>query len=683
LNEKRIKARFPWSPQEQTMILGDALVYLALMLTAGTIPGHVLALRARKQKDVEVYSRRLATALMAAGLLVTVAVWALLTYYFVTSDMGFEYVFAHSSKDLASAYKVSALWAGGEGSFLLWVLGMQLGLLAARLLFMRTKAAGSKEGRRLVDLTGVIGALMVLMFLGILAVMDPFRPTSATELAQNPGGSGLNVLLQHPLMAIHPMLALIGYGLAIVTFVSSVAFLLTGNRHWAAYSLPFSRTFFIIFSAALAIGGLWAYETLGWGGYWGWDPVETSSLLPWLMGAVVLHGQVQYVKRKDSLLLAAGTSFFLLPIILFATFAARSGLWTSLHAYAATSGDFWKVVHSSGFLMGIFSLTVVLCILGPLMVARAYMLYYEDRPKQKRVMSARLLFRRSNAMLFGSVLTLMGILVTIFILILRLGGALDPAEFELKLGPLALIVVSGMTLYQLGVRGASTAFPFAILGIGLIAGLVAMLLYPDQPLGAFSIPFLTVAVVGAAQYLIRAPKARTRRERLHDTGATMIHLGIVLLLLGYSGSTFFADGETVNMSQNVAVKFEGYELVLVGMNSTADHVSVVIEVRKDGAVQGVARPGITVIGKELRSDISIVRLVDKDLYFVIDDINKVLPTGEGARAQVNIKALPGINALWCGAVLVVVGATLRFAWTPQETQPPPKPPLPRLSHEEE
>jgi len=664
------------------MIPGDALIYLALMLTIGALPGHVLAIRAGKKAKPSLLrsTRMLASGMMVGALLATVGIWALLTYYFITSDMSYAYVHAHSSRDLAGAYKVSALWAGGEGSFLLWVLGMQLGLLAARLLFMRTKAAGTKEGRRLLDLTGILGALMVLMFLGILAVMDPFRATSATALAQAPDGNGLNVLLQHPLMAVHPMLALFGYGLAIVTFVSSVAFLLTGNRLWAAYSLPFSRGFFIIFSLALAIGGLWAYETLGWGGYWGWDPVETSSLLPWLMGAVVLHGQVQYVKRRDSLLLGAGASYFLLPIILFATFAARSGLWTSLHAYAATSGDFWKVVHSSGFLMGIFSLTVILCILGPLMVARAYMLYYEEGPKEGKVKPARKLFRRSLAMLFGSVLTLMGILLTIFILILRLGGSLDPAEFELKLGPLALFMVSGLTLYQLGTKGASTAFPFAVLGIGLIAGLAAMLLYPDQPLGAFSIPFLTVAVVGAAQYLVRAPKARTRRERLHDTGATMIHLGIVLLLLGYSGSTFFADGETVNMSENVPIRFEGYDLVLVGLNSTADHVSVVIEVRKDGAVQGVARPGITVVHGAIRSDISIVRFVDKDLYFVMDDMSKVLPTGEGARAQVKVKSLPGINALWCGAVLVVAGAVVRFAWNPPEVIPPGRPGHP---HEEE
>jgi cytochrome c-type biogenesis protein CcmF len=652
------------------MALGDILIYLALLLSAGAIPGHILALRAGKKKEAAAGGRRIATILMAGALLTTVAAWALLTYYFVTSDMSYALVHSLTSKDLAEPYKISAVWAGGEGSFLLWVIGMQIGLVAARLLFSRTEAGRTKEGRRLQDLNGIIGGLMVVMFLGILYAMDPFRPTDLTKLALNPDGMGLNILLQHPLMAVHPMMALIGYGLSIVTFVSSVAFLLTGNRHWAVYSLPFSRAFFLIFSAALAIGGLWAYETLGWGGYWGWDPVETSSLLPWLMGAVVCHCQVQYVKRRDSLLLGAAAAFFLLPVILFATFAARSGLWTSVHAYAATKGDFWTVVHSSGFLTGIFSLTVILCILGPLMLARAWMFYYEEGPKEKKVPLARILSRRSNAMLFGSVLILMGLLVTVFIMLMRLGSGLDPQEFEVKLGPLALIMVSGLTLFYLGVKSPSAAFPLAVLGIGIITGLVAMALYPDEPLGAFSIPFLTVAIVAAVQYLIRVPKARSQRQRLHDTGAAMIHLGLILLLLGYSGSTFFAHEETLNLSQDVPIRFEGYDLVLVDMNQTADHVSLVIEVKVNGAVQGVARPDVSQVQGQLRSEVSIVRFLDKDLYIIITDINKVLPTGEGARAQVTVKALPGINALWCGAAMVITGTALRFVWTAPEDIPP-------------
>ena len=198
----------------------------------------------------------------------------------------------------------------------------------------------------------------------------------------------------------------------------------------------------------------------------------------------------------------------MLPVILFATFTARSGLWVSVHSYAAVAGTFWAVLNSSDFLRGIFSLTVILCVLGPLLLARAYLHYYEEGPKKKRLPTLRLLADRTNAMLFGSILALMGLLVMIFIVILRLGGSLNPAEFELKLGPLALIMVCGLMLYYLGVRRASALFPFGVIGLGVLLGLIACALYPDEPLGAFSIPFLTVAVVAALQFLWRSPRAR-------------------------------------------------------------------------------------------------------------------------------------------------------------------------------
>jgi len=199
---------------------------------------------------------------------------------------------------------------------------------------------------------------------------------------------------------------------------------------------------------------------------------------------------------------------------------------------------------------------------------------------------------------------------------------------------------------------------------------VALALYPEAPLGAFSAPFLTVAIVAALQYLWRAPKARTRRQRLHDAGATMIHLGIVLMLLGYSGSTFFAQERTVNMSEGVPVHFEGYDLVLVDMSSDDEHVTLQIEVRMDGAVQAVADPGILIIQGQVRRDVSIVRFLDRDIYFVLEDLDKAVNTDAGARAQVTIKSLPAINALWCGAGLIMAGTAARFSWSPV---PEPRP----------
>ena len=156
------------------------------------------------------------------------------------------------------------------------------------------------------------------------------------------------------------------------------------------------------------------------------------------------------------------------------------------------------------------------------------------------------------------------------------------------------------------------------------------------------------------------------------------------MLLGYSGSTFFSHQETLNLSQDSSVKFDGYDLQILDMKHNSTQLYLTIQIKKDGAVQGIARPGFTTVNGTLRSEVSIVRLWDKDIYFVINNSNNVVETGAGARAQVIVKTLPGINALWCGAVLVETGITLRFFWNPPQVPlPEPVRTVKRPRHEEE
>jgi len=492
--------------------MGNILVYLALSLTLGAFIVHIgAAWKGSKQ----VYHIGLLLNLVA--LLMTILIWALLTHYFRTANLDIEYVHDHMSRDLPDIYKFTGVWAGKVGSFLLWLVGMQAGLISAQAIFSRTLSRpgqgpkgrrSRKEAEALLRTTSVVGSFMVLLFLGIFHLIEPFRPTAPVALIEAPDGRGLNILLQHPLMAAHPFLALIGYGIATVPFVASVSFMLTGNKHWASYSLPFARAFFLLFTMALALGGLWAYNTFGWGGYWAWDPVETSSLLPWLMACVVCHTQVAYVKSSQSKFLGAMASYFLLPVILFATFAARSGLWSSVHGYAATPGGFWEVISASGFLSGLLFLTMALIIFGPVLLIKAYLSYfdhYEGQETQDKGPTNPLASRR-KAMLFANVLILMGLLVTIFIMLLRLGGSLTAGEFEAKLAPLALVLASGQMLYHYGTR-SSKMVPFAALAIAVGAGLVSLGLNPDIPIASFSIPFLGVAAAGVVYHIILVPKA--------------------------------------------------------------------------------------------------------------------------------------------------------------------------------
>jgi cytochrome c biogenesis factor len=307
------------------------------------------------------------------------------------------------------------------------------------------------------------------------------------------------------------------------------------------------------------------------------------------------------------------------------------------------------------------ALMLLLLVLGPILLIRAYLSYfdYEDEPKPKGKGVAEILFSRKNAMMAANILILMGLLVTIFIMLLRLGGELSPEEFEAKLAPLAIICVSVMMVYHYGIRKARL-LPYAALAIGLAAGFVALVLYPEQPIASFSIPFLGVVAISIIYHIVRAPRARRKAVRLHDAGAPLIHLGIVLMLLGYAGSTFLVQENTVTLSENTPVKLDDYELVLVEFDEGTDHWYITIEVWKDGQLQGQARPGMKVIQGLLRSEVSVVRMLDVDLHFVLENW---IETGEGTRAQVVVKSLPGISLLWGGVGMLATGTILRFSPT--------------------
>ena len=262
------------------------------------------------------------TALTSAGFITAASL--LLWILIFENDFSVEYVAAYSSTTMPAIYKVSAFWAGQQGSFLLWLLIHAL--TGAVLTFRRTSAAA----------LGIYFLLQSVLVFLVLA-KSPF----AEHPAQVFEGVGLNPLLQDFWMAIHPPIIFVGYALLAVPFALSLGSLLTeaASQSWLEEARRWTLLAWSFLGAGIFIGGYWAYKVLGWGGYWGWDPVENSSLVPWLLAAVLLH-MINLARKKSAVLAqahVAATCTY--SLVIYGTFLTRSGVLGdfSVHSFAGSN----------------------------------------------------------------------------------------------------------------------------------------------------------------------------------------------------------------------------------------------------------------------------------------------------------------------------------------------------------
>jgi cytochrome c-type biogenesis protein CcmF len=267
----------------------------------------------------------------------------ILSLLLMMRDFRIEYVYQYSGLDLPGYYQFAAFWAGQKGSFLIWLFwGALLGLLVRR-------TAGRNE-------PAVMGlyTLTLSFLLFILVRENPFVMLGKTPV----DGTGLNPLLQDNWMVIHPPIMFVGYAASAVPFAFAMAALWRRQYDgWAVRAFPWALGGFLVLGTAILLGGFWAYKTLGWGGYWGWDPVENASLIPWLFGAVLIHGlhmeRAQGRFRRANYLL----TFLMYIAVLYGTFLTRSGVLAdfSVHSFVDLGISGWLVFGLVGFtLLGLY-----------------------------------------------------------------------------------------------------------------------------------------------------------------------------------------------------------------------------------------------------------------------------------------------------------------------------------------
>ncbi|NTW97519.1 MAG: cytochrome c biogenesis protein CcsA, partial [Oscillochloris sp.] len=304
--------------------LGTFLIVTSIAMALLAITSYALVFRGNRMALV--YARFGVYSSLGALLMA----WTLLITLFLAHRFDIEYVNNYSSRDLEFFFTVAASWAGQPGSFLIWSV---FGSIAAALLVRKTK-----------HFEPYVLIVMMIVQVGLLAfvlVLNPFKPLidAATGLATTPAdGEGLNALLHNVWMIIHPPILFIGYALTTVPFAFAISALIRRDYDtWVARALPWTLAAWAALGMALLLGGYWAYETLGWGGYWGWDPVENSSLVPWIILTALMHGMVLQRShggmRKTNLFLA----LMGYVLVFYATFLTRSGVYAnfSVHSFVA------------------------------------------------------------------------------------------------------------------------------------------------------------------------------------------------------------------------------------------------------------------------------------------------------------------------------------------------------------
>jgi cytochrome c-type biogenesis protein CcmF len=496
-----------------------------------------------------------------AALMVTA--FAILEAAFLRSDFSYALVAEGSSTDTPGFYKVTAVWATQDGSLLLW----------ATLLALFSSAVLYLTRRSLRDIapyaTAVLGAVAAFFLLLMVGWENPFDTLATAP----PEGAGLNPLLRHPAMMIHPPMLYTGYVGFSIPFAFAIGALIT--RHTGADWIRATRRFALVawtfLSTGIMLGALWSYTELGWGGYWGWDPVENASLMPWLVGTAFLHSIM--VQEKRGMLKVWNVSLICATFVLalLGTFLVRSGILESIHAFGAST-------------IGVQFLVFIGLVVA--LSAGLILLRLPDLSSRARLDS--LLSREAFFLLNNLVLVALALVIlwgTFFPLISEaLTGkeaSVGPPWFNRLTTPLALVLVLlagiGPVLTWRRVTWSSLRRVLLLPALATALALAALLAFTEAAesvpsLLMFSFVAFVLSVVtqefwrGASARRVMTgeswPRALARlmgRNR-HRYGGYLVHAGIAVLFLGVAGSSAFLDQRDVRLSPGDTIQVGDYRV---------------------------------------------------------------------------------------------------------------------------
>jgi cytochrome c-type biogenesis protein CcmF len=570
--------------------VGSACLVVALLTAVYAVGASLFGARTGRREWVT--SGRRAIYCIAA---LCVIAFGLLEAAFLRSDFSYALVAEGSSIDTPTFYKVTAVWATQDGSLLLWV--TLLSLFATAVLFLTR--------RSLRDIapyaTAVLGCIAGFFLLLMVGWENPFD----TLAAPPPDGVGLNPLLRHPAMMIHPPMLYTGYVGFSIPFAFAIGALVARRTgaDWIRATRRFALIAWTFLGTGIMLGALWSYTELGWGGYWAWDPVENASLMPWLVGTAFLHSIMVQEKRGMLKVWNASLICATFTLALLGTFLVRSGILDSIHAFGASTIGVQFLVF----------IGLVIALSAGLIISRLPLLRTEARLDS--LLSREAFFLLNNLVLVGLCLVILW--GTFFPLISEAitgtEASVGPPWFNRLVTPLALVLVllTGVGPVLAWRRFTPAALwrvlsiPVAAAGATLVL-LLALTDAADSPtsLAMFCLVAFVIAVV--SQELWRGTAARrkmtgerwpralarlTGRNR-RRYGGYLVHAGIAVLFLGVAASSAFLDQRDVRLSPGDSFEVNGYQVTYreatakLGGDSAGTGAPIsfgaVLDVRKDG-----------------------------------------------------------------------------------------------------
>ena len=609
-----------------------------------------------------------ALLVLASGVLVT---------GFLTHDFSIAYVVAHSSRDMPKALVGAAFYSGMEGSLLYWATTLGLLGTAATITLWRTSRKGSRIAAQL--LPGFITCFLAIeaFFTYLLTfVARPFAPFLGAIPAD---GRGLNPLLRDWGMLIHPPMLLAGYMAWTVPFCFAIAALISGrvDNEW----LPLVRKWTLFAWAVLGFGNLlgawWAYHVLGWGGYWGWDPVENCAILPWLTGTAFLHS-IQVQERRGTLKIwnmALVTLTFCLAI--FGTFIVRSGVLQSVHSFALSSiGPYYFA-----FLVTVVVLSVAL-LFWRMPALRAERDLDSVVSREAAFLLNNLLFIAVTfAIFWGTIYPLISELIR------DVRVSVGPPYFQRVNGPilLGIVVLMGIGPMMPWRRATAEQLRRAFL-LPLLSALVPIVVLialgmrePAAIVGIFCCLFVLATIVSEFAQGIRARRlgvgesipaafyALLRRNG-RRYGGYLIHLGIVAIALAAIGSNVYQRERQVTLAPGQTAQIGRYSVQFIERRETfySDHrrEEAVLQIGDGNRTLGQMLPAKSFYDgfeDQATTSVAIRTNAMEDLYIVLTNY-------DSKSASFLLVINPMVVWLWIGGVIILVG-TIFTMWPRPTAQP--------------
>ncbi len=653
--------------------LGSLALLIALALAAYNLIAGAVALRLLATgQPARISPERLADTARRAGIAgfaaVTMAAFALVWAVFA-NDFSIAYIAEHSNRALPGAYKFSALWSGQEGSLLLWAWLLAVYGFVLRLMH--------KTDVRLYAYAGTILAAVQVFFLAILNFAAP--PFALIRGAIPEDGNGLNPLLQYPEMVIHPPLLYLGYVGFTIPFAFALGALMMRypGEKWIKITRAWTMVTWLFLTVGIFLGMHWAYAVLGWGGYWGWDPVENASLMPWLTGTAFLHSVMMQEKKGMMKNWNVWLIFSTFLLTLLGTMLTRGGLVSSVHAFAESSIGSW--------FLAFMIIVLAVCIF-------TYILQHRHLKSDQHLES---LVSRESSFLFNNL-----ILLTVCFVILW--GTLFPILSEFVQGSKVTVgapffnrVAIPIGMFLLFLTGVGPLLPwratsiksirrnFVLPVVALWTTVIVCLAVGVRPWkdGAFDtgnfyalVAFaLSAGVVAAVvmEFLRGAAviSRQTRRNLLTSTwlltrrntrryGGYMVHIGVVIVVIGLAGAAFNRSHEQ-ELALNDKLPIGPYTLVCTGFtqdaNANYNSEYAMLDVYRGGKRQFQMTPEkrVYLVSQQPQTMVAIHSVPAWDLYVVYEGTNP--DTG-----QPIIKAFlnPLVSWIWAGVALMFFGCVV-------------------------